>query len=394
MENKRTCKYCGTIYSGALNKCPLCGSAAESPPSTAPNAPQERSGYVSPRRRKKDENAVPKDFLVATVVFLSMAVVAVLFFIGDMIGWWPGFEDRIDRTPTSTAASDDVRCTHLNVMPETQELVFTHIGQTQEITVAVNLTCNEEIAVVSADEAVLSVAAKTPTPTEGIELKSQAFVVTALTSGETTLTVSCGEKSKSYRIVCTLEDTPAPSDTTQAPTDASTEPEPSSEEPTETDVEPKLNYEDVSMFSAGETCVLKVTNAPDGAQITWRSEDETVAKVNADGVVTAVGKGTTSIVASMNGKEAEMIVRCRFEGTAFVGNESLNYTDVTLKVGESFYLNLYDAEDNRIRDVTYSCDDGSICAMDGNEITALASGTANVTVTYNGNSYTCIVRVR
>lgn len=401
MENKRACKYCGTIYDGTLNRCPLCGSpATQAEPAPAPNAAnserESHPGYVSPRRRKKDEKAVPKEFLVATVVFLGMAVLVVLYFIGDMIGWWPGLEDMVNRDPVSESTNQESLCTHLNVVPDTQTLSFSQVGQTQELTVSVNLVCEEALTVVSADPTVVSVTSKTDKPTEGIELKSQVFVLTALTDGETTVTVTCGEKTRSYQVTCAQN--PAPSDSTEPPQDTSDEPtQPDSAEPTqpsETDVTPKLNYEDVSMFAAGETCILKVTNLPDGASVHWRSEDEEIAKVNADGVVTAVGGGTTSIIAEVNGKEAEMIVRCNFKGTVSVGNESLNYTDVTLKVGESFYLNLYDAEDNRIRDVTYSCDNGGVCSMDGNEITALASGTANITVTYNGNSYTCIVRVR
>lgn len=396
MENKRACKYCGTIYSGALNRCPLCGSPAEQDaPKTADVRREERTGYVSPRRRKKDEKAVPKEFLVATVVFLSMAVLVVLYFIGDMIGWWPGFEDMVDRDPTSQSA-DRALCTHLNAVPDTEQLVFSQAGQTQEVTVAINLSCEEALSVVSADPSVVSVTPKTDAPTEGIELKSQVFILTALSDGETTVTVTCGELSKTYRVVCEMNT--VPSDSTEPPQVTSEEPtQPDSSEPTapvDTDITPQLNYEDVSMFSAGETCILKVTNLPEGGKVNWRSEDEEIAKVNDEGVVTAVGGGTTNIVAEVNGKEAEMIVRCNFKGTVSVGNESLNYTDVTLKVGESFYLNLYDEEDNRIRDVTYSCDNGGVCAMDGNEITALASGTANITVTYNGNSYTCIVRVR
>ena len=40
MENKVVCDYCGTIYDGSREKCPLCGSTTRA--EAAPAAPRRR----------------------------------------------------------------------------------------------------------------------------------------------------------------------------------------------------------------------------------------------------------------------------------------------------------------------------------------------------------------
>lgn len=130
MENKVVCDYCGTIYDGSREKCPLCGSTTRA--EAAPAAPrrrlteeerkarrrtqqeeqraqqdaqrarreEDRQARLEERRRvpqkqrgskaSETQGGIPRGYLRAAVVFLTMAVLVVLFFIGDMIGWCPG----------------------------------------------------------------------------------------------------------------------------------------------------------------------------------------------------------------------------------------------------------------------------------------------------------------
>ena len=96
---------------------------------------------------------------------------------------------------------------------------------------------------------------------------------------------------------------------------------------------------------------------------------------------------------SMCSTPAELIVRCSFEDTA-EGGYHLSLTDVTLSVGESFNLRLLDENDERVEGASYSVKDTTVCTADGSKITGKASGVTRVTVTYYGESFECIIRVK
>lgn len=329
MENKVVCYYCGTLYNEGDEKCPLCGgkvrtAAAQSPQPVRREriTPQQRKerqraaagrGKYANRREaerkpEKKSNDNTRTILIAALIFLALAVVVVTWFIGDMIGWWGGLEDSVNRetTTNSTGTSDE-------------------------------------------------------------ETEPQD------TSAE-----------------------PNPQDTTAAPDsqDTTAEPEPSETEAIPDDFEPELNFSsDVSLYQRGETVPLRVTNLPAGAVVKWTSSDETVAKVDQNGVVTAISGGSAVIVAQVGGKTAEVLIRCPFDASGDIGAH-LYYTDVTISVGESYNLYLLDIDGNRITDVEYTVSKEGICSIDDGRVTGVSSGTTTVTVTYNTVEYECIVRVK
>lgn len=344
MEEKNVCNYCGTVYDAHLDQCPLCGSPAEKPedPQAKPEPqPTQRPAYRSGARRKKGKTAtVPRNFLVAAVILLALAVLIIFYFIGDMIGWWPGFEDLVKRRHAD-APVEQSDCTSLTVEPS--RLHFTKQG-------------------------------------ESVELR-----------------VTCGGRAESCAVVCELDDASTQStDLSTDPSEPSEPTEPSSEPttPPSTVFTPELNYEDVTLKNPGETLPLKVLNLPSGKTPVWSSEDPTVAKVDTDGKVTAVSGGTTKISVEVDGKTGSMIVRCDFAGSLENGY-ALNRTDVTIKVGEEFRLSLMDAEQKRIEGATYTTSNASVCTVsDKGIVTGTGKGTTNVIVTYEGVDYTCIVRVK
>lgn len=61
---------------------------------------------------------------------------------------------------------------------------------------------------------------------------------------------------------------------------------------------------DSATIEKGKTAKFNATIAPEGAtaELTWSSSDESIAKVDATGTVTAVAKGTATIMASAGGK--------------------------------------------------------------------------------------------
>ena len=423
MENKVVCSYCGTVYDASEEKCPLCGGRLCTPLTEETRPVQHQrlteeerrmrrrkadkggkyaaSGHSSkkkPRKKAKEKNAKrTKSLLVTALVFLILAVAALTWFIGDMIGWWPGLEDLIDRDSDNVSVNVDQNCTHLELSDSV--LNFSHPGEKAALRMSVNSGCTEKVTISFPDAAVASAEISKETE-KGEELKTDTIVVTAMAEGSTKISFTCGEHSA----VCEIrvgQSATAPVETqvseeTGAEPDASETPE--STEPSEPvqpdeDFEPKLNFpEDLSLYHRGETVPLRVMNLPAGQKVTWSSDDETVAKVDKYGVVTAISGGSAKITAQVCGKTAEVLIRCPFDESGDVGAH-LAYSDVTISVGETYYLYLLDIDDYRISDVVYTVDNEGVCSLEDGKVTGLTPGTATFTLTYNTKEYECIVRV-
>lgn len=213
-------------------------------------------------------------------------------------------------------------------------------------------------------------------------------MVEAVGPGQAVITVTCGQASAVCTVTCAF--TPG----------ESTAPEPSTDGPggihrrtggihrTSGPAEPQL-YRHHS-FPEGRDRPPDCRSLP-GSRLQWSSEDETVATVE-NGVVTAVGPGTTEIQAVYEDQTLTCVVRCRFEDTE-EGEAAISHTDVTLEVGESFTLLLRQANGQAL-DVAWSPGDVSVCTVDGNTVTAVGSGDTEVTGIYEGVTYTCVVRVK
>ncbi len=228
--------------------------------------------------------------------------------------------------------------------------------------------------------------------------------VTAVSAGKTTVTITCQGVVAVSEIRCDF--TPGATDQSTDPSASdptkptgNTEPEETKEpgettEPGGADIKKlELSHSDVTMFEKGESVRLKVEGLS-ASQVTWSSDDPSVAEVE-EGKVVAVGGGTTKIRAEYNGMEAVCIVRCSMkeeDSGSSSGELTLSHTDVTMQEGESFSLRLQDSDGNAV-DVAWSQGNSSVCEISGNQITAVGTGYTEVTGTYNGKTYTCIVRV-
>ena len=60
---------------------------------------------------------------------------------------------------------------------------------------------------------------------------------------------------------------------------------------------------------------------------------------------------------------------------------------------QEFNLRLIDGNGNRISGASYYVEDTDVCSVSGVTVCGEGKGTTEVTVKYNGKSYTCIVRV-
>ena len=176
-----------------------------------------------------------------------------------------------------------------------------------------------------------------------------------------------------------------------------------------------LSRSDFTFSRVGETYKMKVTYTPADARgdITWKSSDPNVAAVSWDGTVTAVSSGTVTLTATVAGVgEKTCIVRCNFTGGTGAATTTtpttvttsapadsqppassglkLSRSDFTLSsAGESWRLVVSGTSSA----VTWATSDPAVATVgaDGT-VTAVGTGTCNVTATVDGVTLKCIVR--
>lgn len=72
---------------------------------------------------------------------------------------------------------------------------------------------------------------------------------------------------------------------------------------------------------------------------------------------------------------------------------TISHTDVTITVGESYYLKLKNSAGETVS-VTWTASKSGYVTISGNKITGAAAGTVTVSCTVDGQTYKCIVRVK
>ncbi|MBR4455918.1 MAG: Ig-like domain-containing protein [Solobacterium sp.] len=128
---------------------------------------------------------------------------------------------------------------------------------------------------------------------------------------------------------------------------------------------------------------LTATILPEDAtnkEVIWSTSDSSVATV-ADGVVTAVGGGTAIISAKTSDGNYE--AQCEVTVNVPVSGVSLNKETLTLDAGASETLTATVLPENATnKNVTWSSSDTGVATVDSaGKVTAVAAGTANITVT-------------
>lgn len=174
----------------------------------------------------------------------------------------------------------------------------------------------------------------------------------------------------------------------------------------------------VELGSLNAVYLLNVTPSPaDTTDVpVFVSSDESIATVNADGKITAVAPGEATITITCGTATAECKVVCNFEiaenteaeeTTAETQQQQqpevqegykISHKDVSLKLNgnpqdKSFRISLRDAN-GKSAEVTWTAKDPTICEVSGNTITALKAGKTEVSTTFEGKTYSCIIRVR
>lgn len=370
----------------AQKKAALAAGAAEAAEAVGAAAPQE------------NQNSHPNRPLWITIILLLLAIILVSAYIAMRFGQGLGlFLPTQTEAPTTTATSVPTETTVPPTVPcagmtlETAVIALDDLGQQHQI--AMKLTpenTTDVLSFVSQDPAVVQVDA------EG--------VLTAVGSGQTTVTITCGKVVRECSVVCWFADaTTVPVETT-----APTEP-PETTKATEA-TQPavlKLDQEDVSCFTDGESFNLYASIGSKSigrSKVTWSTSDPKVAKVD-NGTVTAVGKGIATITAEYNGMKAVCTVRSRFEnagngdqeqedqGSQTSSDWKVSHSDVSIVVGESFRLKVTNSAGETAKAI-WTMDVDGVVAIDGRTVTGRAPGTVTLTTELDGVTMTCIVRVK
>lgn len=441
--NKVICDVCGTAYPETANRCPICGSAKVASQGAAMDADQMETtahtyakgghfskknvkartgkgrGAESPRQEPNSEEKSGKG-LIAVVIVLLIAIVGVVAYIAvQFFDFDLGLDNNQGDTQASTQASTqdqtqdtgllEVPCTNLQLSNPILEFLDVTDKWTLEVEVD-PLDCTQEIVFISSDENVVTVT----------KTGDKAALVQPTGNGEATITVTCGEMSAECKVTCNLAGFTNPSD----PSNPSEGTVPSNPVTGEFDFKFNTPYKDETTGYYDTTFnqqgyVWRAYTSDliiDPSAITWTSDNTKVCTVE-NGMVTMVGPGRTLVHAQYNGKTVSCIVRCTFKVTETQpedttdstspdenqgGSQEKTYTisstDMTLKVDGYWWLNLKDSEGNTV-EVTWTASDEGYVKIEGNKLTGIKSTWGltkryvTVSTTYEGTTYSCIVRV-
>ncbi len=442
--NKIVCDVCGTSYPETAVQCPICGTAKtdsakttaggetgyayvkggrfshanvrkrnagkkELPRVVAPVKPQKES---TPKPRKEIAPAVPKEaapvvtpkeqparrkqsnapirqkpdkekrergtniVLALIALLLVLAILAVFGYIikGFIEGQKPTEPATSTNTNTQSTASTPIGNPCRGLRLALSEKKFSSVGDKFQINaIPTPQDTTDVITYESADEQIATV--------------DEKGIVTAVANGQCVIYVHCGEFTAECQITCEVGVDP----TLPTDPDASTG-------PTEPPVELKLNREDFTLNGYGDSHIL-YNGEIDRTQIVWTSSDETVATVT-DGKVVAVGNGNATITAEYMGQKATCEVHCvnvvvsEYELRTRYGLGS----DFTISVGDTIVLFMVDKESGlriQAENLVFTLSkEGVITIDETGKITAVASGSVTVTVTYGEHSLKSVVHVR
>ena len=153
---------------------------------------------------------------------------------------------------------------------------------------------------------------------------------------------------------------------------------------------------DALTLTAGEAATLETAVAPDDAthvSISYTSSDNAVAMVSGAGEVTAVAAGDATITAAVDG--TALSTACKVTVLPAIESIELNYTSLSLRPEGTAQLTYTIAPEEALADdVTYTSSDEAVATVDAEgNVTAVADGTATITVEVNGVTAECEVTV-
>ncbi len=149
-------------------------------------------------------------------------------------------------------------------------------------------------------------------------------------------------------------------------------------------------------LAVGESTALETAVEPADASpavIRYTSSDESIATVSDTGEVTAIAVGNANITASIDGTAFSAI--CKVTVFPAVESIELNYSALSLQPESTAQLTYTATPKEALAGTAvYASSDEAVATVDANgNITAVADGTAVITVTVNGAAAECAVTV-
>lgn len=398
--DKIICDVCGTSYPDSASQCPICGYVKSAHAKSA----AEDGGYAHVRggrfsnnnvKRRNVENGIPAAkpaepekkpaktgsnmiLGITAIILLAVLLIVIVIFVSKVI-------DRI-KSGVNELPSDEVGTIETTAPEKPGPCLELH-------TLTPVIELGEEGA--SSDLQVSTVPAKTTdsitytSMDPDIATVSSDGVITAVSGGETSIMVRCGEAQLIVTVKCTFgPDIPA-------------------------DATWSMNRKDITLSKKDETWDLYSKNSTIAKNlIKWYSEDESVATIE-NGIVKAVGGGKTKVYGECNGITYSCTIRCNLPNTENKDDDKqdetkpdeeektvkISHTDVTLKPDgdaneKSFSLYLRDADGNKL-DVTWTASEEGYVTIEGNKITAIKAGKSiTISTTYEGETYKCVLRLK
>jgi len=443
-ENAKQCPICGCVRPGDAQRVGKNGSGDEKGTSgythskgghysksnvkkrTKKSSSGKPAEKPSGRKGEANPNAATARGLIVTAVILLLAIIGVLIYIFVRL-----FAPVANPNPDSSTPTDnttlpvqiDLSCKGLILDVETVNL--SDIGDGYLLSVKKQPENSTDVITFTSEN-------------PSVATVSDAGNIVSVGVGITKITVRCGQVVKECVVVCTSTAVP-PTGTTTTPTTQPTT------TPTTTETI-KLNRFDITFSFKGESWMLYSGSVAKNL-ITWSSDNENIVTF-VDGKATAIGPGTTNIHAEYNGQKVSCIIRCVFQeeggssgngGVTEDGGGTTQTTttptttpttpenpsnpsdpsttdptggtnqpttpvvysvynhygdktnDVTIQVGEKVGLYLRAPGGDYIS-VEWMVN-GKSCTASGSQITGTASGTSTVIASYEGKTYTCIIRV-
>lgn len=152
-------------------------------------------------------------------------------------------------------------------------------------------------------------------------------------------------------------------------------------------------------INMGGYATLEAIISPEYAtnkNVTWSTSDDTVAVVDSDGIVGAIGEGTATITVTTEDGGFTASCEVTITNIKHVDEVVLNHDTLTMNVGDEDTLvaTVYptDATD---KSVTWESSDPFVAIVEDGVVTAIGDGTATITVTTvdGGLTATCEVTV-
>ena len=145
----------------------------------------------------------------------------------------------------------------------------------------------------------------------------------------------------------------------------------------------------------GKTYTLKGAMSPSDStdSLKWNSSNTKIAKVSSSGIVTGVGKGSTTITVKTNsGKTATCKVTVKIPSTKV----TMNKTSISVNVGKTYTLKGNMSPSNTTDTLKWSSSDTKVAKVSSaGVVTAVAKGSAVITVkATSGKTASCKVTVK